>query len=136
MFRELPKQNQLSLNFYFIFMFQVTFSDQSLEELNSLNQSAQLLLMEKLSSLTSDILSGENSDIGSFIRNGKTFYRLRIDDLRVYFEKIEISLHCHFILQKNSLNDFLIRCKMPSSDDAVLENHQSFWEYLESLAKK
>jgi mRNA interferase RelE/StbE len=92
--------------------------------------------MEKLSSLTSDILSGENSGIGSFIRNGKTFYRLRIDDLRVYFEKIEISLHCHFILQKNSLNDFLIRCKMPSSDDAVLENHQSFWEYLESLAKK
>ena len=117
-------------------MFEVTFSDQSLEELNSLNQSAQLLLMEKLSSLTSDILSGENSGIGSFIRNGKTFYRLRIDDLRVYFEKIEISLHCHFILQKNSLNDFLIRCKMPSSDDAVLENHQSFWEYLESLAKK
>ena len=72
-------------------MFQVTFSDQSLEELNSLNQSAQLLLMEKLSSLTSDILSGENSGIGSFIRNGKTFYRLRIDDLRVYFEKINTS---------------------------------------------
>ena len=25
---------------------------------------------------------------------------------------------------------------MPASDDAVLENHKSFWEYLESLAKK
>ena len=85
-------------------MFQVTFSDQSLKELNSLSQSNQLQLMEKLSSLSSDILSGDNPSIGSFIRNGKTFYRLRIDDLRVYFEKIEISLHCHFILQKNSLN--------------------------------
>ena len=117
-------------------MFQLTFSEQSLNELNSLSQTNQLHLMDKLSSLTSDILAGENTTVGNFIRNGKTFYRLRIDDLRVYFEKIDISLHCHFILQKNSLNDFLIRCKMPSSDDAVLENHQSFWEYLESLAKK
>ena len=117
-------------------MFQVTFSEQSLEELNLLSQTDQLHLMDKLSSLTSEILSGENSSVGTFLRNGKTFYRLRIDDLRVYFEKVDISLHCHFILQKNSLNDFLVRCKMPSSDDAILENHQSFWEYLESLAKK
>jgi len=124
------------LLFFFPVMFQVTFSEQSLKELNSLAQSDQLYLMEKLSSLTSNILSGEDSSIGSFMRNGKTFFRLRIDDLRVYFEKVDISLHCHFILQKNSLNDFLIRCKMPASNDAVLEDHQSFWEYLESLAKK
>jgi mRNA-degrading endonuclease RelE of RelBE toxin-antitoxin system len=117
-------------------MFQVTFSEQSLNELNSLSHTDQLHLMDKLSSLTSDILTGENTSVGNFVRNGKVFFRLRIDDLRVYFEKIDISLHCHFILQKNSLNDFLIRCKMPASDDAVLENHQSFWEYLESLAKK
>lgn len=117
-------------------MFQVTFSEQSLKELNLLSQVDQLSLIEKLSSLTSDILSGENSSVGTFLRNGKTFYRLRIDELRVYFEKFDISLHCHFILQKNSLNDFLIRCKMPASDDAVLENHQNFWDYLESLAKR
>ena len=117
-------------------MFQVTFSEQSLSELNLLSQSDQLNLMEKLSSLTSEILSGENNSVGTFVRNGKTFYRLRIDDLRVYFEKIEISLHCHFILRKNSLNDFVVRCKMPSSSDAVLENHQNFWDYLESLTKK
>ena len=117
-------------------MFQVTFSEQSLKELNSLAQSEQLYLMEKLSSLSINILSGEDNNIGRFLRNGKTFFRLRIDDLRIYFEKVDISLHCHFILQKNSLNDFLIRCKMPASSDAVLEDHQNFWEYLESLAKK
>ena len=117
-------------------MFQVTFSEQSLKELNLLSQVDQLSLIEKLSSLTSDILSGENSSVGTFLRNGKNFYRLRIDELLVYFEKFDISLHCHFILQKNSLNDFLVRCKMPSSEDAILENHQNFWEYLESLAKK
>ena len=117
-------------------MFQVTFSDQSLSVLNSLPQAEQLSLMDKLSSLTNSILAGSDAGIGRFQRNGKSFYRLRIDDLRVYFEKIDISLHCHFILQKNSLNDFLVRCKMPSSEDAILENHQSFWEYLESLANK
>ena len=87
-------------------MFQVTFSEQSLNELNSLAQVEQLDLMEKLSSLSNNILTGEDSSIGKFLRNGKTFYRLRINDLRVYFEKVDISLHCHFILQKNSLNDF------------------------------
>ena len=117
-------------------MFQVTFSDQSLSVLNSLPQADQLSLMEKLSSMTKDILTGSNTGIGRFQRNGKVFYRLRLEELRVYFEKINIALHCHFILPKNSLNDFLVRCKMPSSDEAVLENHQSFWDYLESLAKK
>ena len=117
-------------------MFQVTFSKQSLSELNSLSQTDQLSLIEKLSSLSNDILTGENSSVGTFLREGKKFYRLRVDDLRVYFEKVDISLHCHFILQKNSLNDFLVRCKMPASEDAILENHQNFWDYLESLTKK
>ena len=38
-------------------MFQLTFSEQSLDELNSLHQSEQLELMDKLSSLTNEILS-------------------------------------------------------------------------------
>ena len=117
-------------------MFQVTFSDQSLSVLNSLPQSEQLSLIDELSSLTNGILTGSDTGIGRFRRNKKSFYRLRLDELRVYFEKIDIALHCHFILPKNSLNDFLFRCKMPASEEAVLENHQSFWEYLESLAKK
>ena len=117
-------------------MFQVTFSEQSLEVLSSLPQVEQLDLIERLSSLSNRILSGSANNIGRFQRKGKLFYRLRVDDLRVYFEKIDISLlHCHFMLPKNSLNDFLFRCKMPASDEAVLEEHQSFWDYLESLTK-
>ena len=92
--------------------------------------------MDKLSSLTNSILVGTDSGVGRFQRKGKSFYRIRLDELRVYLEKIDIALHCHFILPKNSLNDFLFRCKMPASEEAVLENHQSFWDYLESLAKK
>ena len=52
-------------------MFQVTFSEQSLSILNSLTQGEQLVLMEKLSSLSSDILDGNNQEIGKFNRKGK-----------------------------------------------------------------
>ena len=97
------------------------FSEQSLSELNLLNQSDQLQLMEKLSSLTSDILSGDNNSVGTFIRNGKTFYRLRIDQLRVYFEKLIFLCIVILFFTKNSLKDFLVRCKMPSSEEAVLK---------------
>ena len=83
-------------------MFQVTFSDQSLSVLNDLSQGDQLKLMDTLSSLPNTILKGKDSGIGKFNRGGKLFYRLRIDDFRVYFEKIDIALHCHFILPKNS----------------------------------
>tara|TARA_B100000989_G_scaffold291322_1_gene265664 strand:- start:82 stop:435 length:354 start_codon:yes stop_codon:yes gene_type:complete len=117
-------------------MFQVTFSAQSLTILNDLSQGDQLKLMDTLSSLSNDILSGTDSGIGKFNRNGKLFYRLRVEDFRIYFEKIDIALHCHFILPKNSLNDFIFRCKLPSSSSAVLEDHQTFWDYLESLSKK
>ena len=117
-------------------MFQVTFSDQSLSVLNDLSQGDQLKLMDTLSSLSNTILKGKDSGIGSFNRGGKLFFRLRIEDFRIYFEKIDIALHCHYILPKNSLNDFIIRCKLPTSEHSSLENHQSFWDYLDSLTKK
>lgn len=117
-------------------MFQVTFSAQSLSILNDLSQGDQLKLMDTLSSLSNDILSGADSGIGKFNRKGKLFYRLRVEEFRIYFEKIDIALHCHYILPKNSLNDFIFRCKLPSSSNAALEDHKTFWEYLESLSKK
>ena len=115
---------------------QVTFSTQSLEVISTLSQSAQLSLVEKLSSLSNDILSDNNSGIGKFNRKGMTYYRIRLDGFRVYFERNGQALHCQFILEKNSFQDFMIRCNMPSSEEAVIENHQGFWDFLESLRKK
>ena len=117
-------------------MFQVTFSNQSLSILNSLKQGEQLVLMDKLSSLSNDILDGSNNEIGKFNRNGKLYHRLRIGTFRIYFEKVKIALHCHFILPKNSFNDFLFRCKLPASEESLLEEQQGFWDYLEKLASK
>lgn len=117
-------------------MRQVTFSTQSLDTLSVLSQVEQLSLVEKLSSLSNEILKDKSSDIGKFSRKGKTYYRIRLGDFRIYFERNKTALHCQFILEKNTFQDFMIRCNLPSSEDTVIENHQSFWDYLDSIRKK
>ena len=117
-------------------MFQLTFSDQSMSEVNALDHTGQLELMANLSSLTSDILSAEGSRVGQFQRGGKLFHRLRIGELRIYFEHNGENLHCHYILHKNTFNDFVVRCKLPVANERDLEKNQSFGEYLDSLGKK
>ena len=119
-----------------IIMRQVTFSSQSLDVISSIPQLEQLSLVEKLSSLSSDILLEKRSDIGKFARKGKTYFRVRLDDFRIYIERNETALHCQYILEKNSFQDFMIRCNLPSSEESVIEKHQSFWDYLDSLRKK
>ena len=117
-------------------MRQVTFSTQSLDAMSGLSQNEQLVLVEKLSSLSTDILTNKNENVSKFSRKGMTYYRIRIDDLRIYFEQNGLALHCQFILERNSFQDFMVRCNLPSSDESVVENHQSFWDYLESIRKK
>ena len=117
-------------------MFQLTFSEQSMSEVNALDHADQLHLMEKLGSLSDEVLQGSGTQIGSFHREGKLFHRFRIDDLRIYFERNDDTLHCHYVLRKNTFNDFVVRFKLPISDEQVLEKDQSFWNYLENLAKK
>ena len=116
-------------------MHQVTFSEQSLSALNGLPQIDQLSIVEELSSFSNSILKESPSNIGKFLRKGKCFYRIRLGELRVYFEKIENALHCHYILPKNTLNDFLFRCNLPASDEMAMENHPGFWDYLETLTR-
>ena len=117
-------------------MFQLTFSDQSMQELNALDQREQLVLVDQLSSLTDEILSSENEQIGRFNRGGVVFYRLRTGGFRCYFTKTGGALACHCILHKNTLEDFVFRCKLPVKDEQLLEKDQSFWQYIEGLAKK
>lgn len=109
--------------------------------LDGLNAGEQLKLIEKICSLTSEQLDKPKPPIGRFSRNGKTFYRLRVGDYRFYFERKkdeenkEDSIYSHYMLHKNTLNDFIVRFKLPIKNDQVLEQNQSFWKYLETLKK-
>lgn len=118
-------------------MYQVTFSEQSLLELSKLSTREQMHLIEPISSLTPADLANPREPIGSFTRKGKTFYRLRSGECRIYFEVLDDeTIYCEYILHKNTLTDFIFRTKLPISDEQIIEQHQSFWKYIESFKKK
>ena len=116
-------------------MFQVTFSDQSMSEMNKLPVEDQLKLVDRISNITSEQLAEPSEAMGKFHRGGQTFYRVRVGDLRCYFEIKGDILYSHYILHKNSLTDFIYRNKMPVTEETMAEQHSSFWRYLESLKK-
>ena len=116
-------------------MYQVTFSEQAMRELNKLGKLAQLDAIDPISSLKSADLAKPREPLGRFKRGAKSLYRLRAGDFRFYFEVNEETLHVDYILHRNSLEDFLLRNKLPVSEQQLVEQHSKFWKYLESLTK-
>lgn len=116
-------------------MFQVTFSDQSIEELNKLSKITQMQILEAFSSLTADTLNEPGDAVGRLKRDNQIFYRLRVGEFRIYFEVKGHTLHSHYILHQHSLADFVFRFKLPFNEETLIEQHQSFWKYLENLRR-
>jgi mRNA interferase RelE/StbE len=116
-------------------MYQVTFSEQAMRELNRLDQLAQLDAIDPISGLRPEQLAHPREPLGKFHRGEKEFYRLRAGDFRFYFDVRGDTLHVDYILHKNSLEDFLLRNKLPVSEQQLVEQHSKFWKYLESLTK-
>ena len=82
---------------------------------------------------------GENPDenVGVFKREGKDFYRIRTGDIRIYFEaRGKNQLYSHFILHKNTMADFMFRCKLPLDNESAAEQDKGFWKYIEGLTRK
>ena len=116
-------------------MYQVTFSEQSMRELNRLDKLAQLEVIEPISKIRPADLAHPREPLGKFTRGGKDLYRLRAGDFRFYFEVQGETLHTHYILHKASLEDALFRMKLPVSEKQLFEQDSKFWKYLESLTK-
>ena len=117
-------------------MYQVTFSEQAMGELNRLDKLAQLDAVDPISSLKPADLVHPREPLGHFKRAHTTYYRLRSGEFRFYFEARGDTLHVHYILHKNSLEDFLLRNKLPVSEQQLVEQDSKFWKYLEGLTKK
>jgi mRNA-degrading endonuclease RelE of RelBE toxin-antitoxin system len=116
-------------------MYQVTFSEQAMQELNKLETLSQLEVVEPISSVKSADLEHPREPLGRFQRRGKPFYRLRAGEHRFYFDVTGDTLHVNYILHRNSLEDFLLRNRLPVSEQQLVEQHSKFWKYLESLTK-
>ncbi len=116
-------------------MYQVTFSEQAMTELNRLDKLAQLAAIDPISSLKPNDLAHPREPLGRFTRGAKTLYRLRAGDFRFYFNVRGETLHVDYILHRNSLEDFLLRNKLPVTEQQLVEQDSKFWKYLESLTK-
>lgn len=116
-------------------MYQVTFSEQAMAELNRLDKLAQLDAIDPISSLKPADLAHPREPLGHFRRGQKSLYRLRSGEFRFYFEARGDTLHVDYILHKNSLEDFLLRNKLPVTEQQLVEQDSKFWKYLESLTK-
>ncbi|MEO5959417.1 MAG: cytotoxic translational repressor of toxin-antitoxin stability system [Opitutaceae bacterium] len=116
-------------------MYQVTFSEQAMAEMNRLPKLVQLDVVDPITSLKPGDLANPREPLGFFRRGAKSLYRLRAGDFRFYFEAHGETLHVDYILHKNSLEDFLLRNKLPVSEQQLVEQHSKFWKYLESLTK-
>jgi mRNA-degrading endonuclease RelE of RelBE toxin-antitoxin system len=116
-------------------MYQVNFSEQAMREINKLDKLAQLDAIDPISSLKASDLANPREPLGHFKRGQKSLYRLRSGDFRFYFEVRGDSLHVDYILHRNSLEDFLLRNKLPVSEQQLVEQDSKFWKYLESLTK-
>ncbi len=116
-------------------MYQVTFSDQSMGELNKMTIPEQMKLVEIISHITPEMLEHPREPIGCFSREGRTFFRVRADDLRCYFEVKNGALYAHYIIRKHTLTDFVFRFKLPVTEEQLIEQNGSFWKYLDTLTK-
>ncbi len=106
-----------------------------MNELNRLDKLAQLEVIEPLATLKPAALAAPREPLGRFSRGGRTLYRLRSGEFRFYFEVSGDQLVVDYILHRNSLEDFLLRNKLPVSEQQLVEQHSKFWKYLESLTK-
>lgn len=104
-------------------------------ELNKLGKLDQMEIVEAIGAVTPQRLQEPSGDLGRFERAGKPMYRLRVDEWRVYFKPEAEGIKVDFLLHKKSIADFVVRFKLPVADDAAIESHKSFGEYLDSLMK-
>lgn len=116
-------------------MYQVTFSPQAMLELNKLDKLAQLDAIDPISNLRPADIAHPREPLGHFRRGAKSYFRLRAGDFRFYFQANGESLHVDYILHRNSLEDFLLRNKLPVTEQQLVEQDSKFWKYLESLTK-
>lgn len=112
--------------------FQIIFNPISAGELAKMPKELQLTILGEFRGLPKEVMSTELERFGRLERDGRTLHRFRIGDYRVYFEKHELGLVVHRILNRHTLKDFLFRSNLPTGEDEVLQDNPKFWDLIEA----
>jgi len=116
---------------------QIVFNEISAAEISRLDTLDQLDLLDAFKVTEADLhdLEASQNDngqhLGKMVREGKTLYRFRTPEFRIYFEVVDESVVVHRVLHKNTVSDFLFRSKMPLSEDEELSQSKHFWKLIE-----
>ena len=111
-------------------MFQIVFNELSAAEMARLPKDLQLDLLAEFQVMPDD--ESLNSErFGKIEREGKTLYRYRAKDYRIYFERSADGIIVHRVLHKNTIRDFLFRTKLPMAEDDQLGKTGAFWKLIE-----
>jgi mRNA-degrading endonuclease RelE of RelBE toxin-antitoxin system len=112
--------------------FQIIFNPTSAAELSRMPKDLQLDILGEFRGLPQEVMSTELERFGKLERTGRVMHRFRIGDYRIYFERHELGVVVHRILNKNTLKDFLFRSSLPVGEDEALQENPRFWELIEA----
>ncbi|MDF1814911.1 MAG: hypothetical protein P1V20_22095 [Verrucomicrobiales bacterium] len=121
-------------------MFQVIFNEISAAEISQLPTLAQLEVLNEFQVSPDDLEDidelSDDSTFGTIEREGKTLYRYRANDLRIYFEIADTNdaIIVHRVLNRNTFADFLFRTNISKEDDD-LSKSKHFWKLIEEGEK-
>ncbi|MEG0836676.1 MAG: hypothetical protein RSE01_06620 [Akkermansia sp.] len=111
-------------------MLQIVFNEISASEISKIPTLEQLELLGEFQVSETTLQNLDGTQYGKLEKDGKTLYRLRAKDYRIYFEILDDKVVVHRVLDKNSLSDFLFRTKL-SDEDKALSQSKHFWKLIE-----
>ncbi len=114
--------------------FQIIFNPTSAGELSKMPKELQLFILGEFRGLPQDMMRTDLEErFGKLVQQaGRTLHRLRLGDYRVYFERHDLGIVVHRILNRNTLKDFLFRSSLPTGEDEALQDNPKFWELIET----
>src|SRR6266567_1941806 len=112
--------------------FQIIFTPTSAAELARMPKELQLQILGEFRGLPQQVIGTELDEFGKLERAGRILHRFRVGDYRVYFERHDLGLVVHRILNRHTLKDFLFRSGLKMQEDEALQQNPKFWELIET----
>ena len=112
--------------------FQIIFNPTSAAELARMPKELQLQILGEFRGLPQKVMHTEFDQFGKLERAGRILHRFRVGDYRVYFERHELGLVVHRILNRHTLKDFMFRSGLKMQEDEALQQNPKFWELIEA----
>ncbi|MCH7226141.1 type II toxin-antitoxin system RelE/ParE family toxin [Haloferula sp. A504] len=112
-------------------MFQIVFNEISAAEISQLDTLEQLELFDEFKVSQTDLDSLDGDRFGKIERDGKTLYRFRTKDWRLYFEVKDEAVVVHRVLHRGTFSDFVFRSNIPLAEDEELAESKHFWKLID-----